>query len=95
MSESLASIKIYASGKVDNENYNNQINKILKKGPSLTDKIIMQRYSQINKLIIKNRTDHLIISTYSVYKDIIELYKTKGTVPNLLCVRFKDSTATL
>ena len=95
MSESLASIKIYASGKVDNENYNNQINKILKKGPSLTDKIIMQRYSQINKLMIKNRTDQLIISTYSVYKDIIELYKTKGTVPNLLCVRFKDSTATL
>ncbi len=95
MSQSLVSIQIYASAKVDNENYNKHINKLLEKDPSLTDKIIMQRYSQINKLMIKSKADQLVISTYGMYKDIIELYKAKNAVPNLLCVRFKDPTSTL
>lgn len=95
MAASLTSIQIYASSKVDNETYNHKINKLLEKDPSMTDKIIMQRYSQINKLMIKNKADKLVISTYSKYKDIIELYKTKNAAPNLLCVRFKDSTSKL
>lgn len=95
MSPSLMSIQIYASSKVENENYNKQINKLLDKDKSLTDKIIMQRYSQINKLILKNRPDQLIISRYTMYKEITELYKAKNSVPNLLCVRFKNSSSIL
>ena len=95
MLPSLVSLQIYASGKVENENYNKHISKLLDKNPSLTDKIIMQRYSQINKLMLKNKHDHLIVSTYSMYKVIIELCKAKNTIPNLLCARFKDPLSTL
>lgn len=95
MSSSLTSIQIYASGNIDNEDYNRHINKLLDKDPSLTDKIIMQRYSQINKLIIRKQTDNLIITTYGMYNEIIKLYKAKNTIPNMLCVRFKDSISTL
>jgi Kef-type K+ transport system membrane component KefB len=95
MSQSLVSIQIYASGRVDNDSYNKYINKLLDKDPSLTDKIIMQRYSQINKLMLKNKSDQLVISMYSMYKDIIEMYKAKNAIPNLLCIRFKDSLSTL
>ena len=88
-------MQIYASGKVENEGYNKHISELLDKYPSLTDKIIMQRYSQISKLMLKNRPDHFILSMYSMYKDIIELYKAKNAIPNLLCVRFKDPLSTL
>ena len=91
MSQSLTSIQIYASNKIENESYNKHLNKLLDNGSGITEKIVLQRYTQINKLTLKNRPDELIISTHRVYKNIIELYKGKNTVPNLLSIRFKDS----
>lgn len=91
MSQSLISIQIYASNKIENESYNKHLNKLLDNGSGITEKIVLQRYIQINKLTLKNKPDELIISTHRVYKNIIELYKGKNAVPNLLSIRFKDS----
>jgi len=91
MSQSLISIQIYASNKIENESYNKHLNKLLDNGSGITEKIVLQRYTQINKLTLKNKPDELIISTHRVYKNIIELYKGKNAVPNLLSIRFKDS----
>lgn len=90
MSQSFTSIQIYASNKIENESYNMHLNKLLDNGSGITEKIVLQRYTHINKLTLKNKQDQLIISTHRLYKNITELYKSNKEVPNLLCVRFKD-----
>ncbi|HZK02976.1 MAG TPA: cation:proton antiporter [Bacteroidaceae bacterium] len=87
---SVKTVHIFVSSQLSYEKCGSKINKILHDNPDQNEKIVLHRFSQLQKLTFSYKNEHLIMTSYQLSGKLFRVHPSHTELPPILGANFKD-----